>query len=245
MKYLNLDALRQIDGATFQNTKPFPWINPHGALYDEQFEKLRKTFPDVSLFTKSYGIERAYGQKPHDRWELFMRDGLPLSPEWKEFVEEIMSPEYRKELERIFGTTNFSVRYWWQRATTGASVSPHADSVKKLGTQIFYMNSSEDWQDAWGGKTIILDDEGKFPEHSAPELSSFSKKYEAQILGNRSLIFMRTAHAWHAVDELKAPEGAYRKLFTVILDRKPGLSARIAAYARKLFPALNAAKSEM
>ncbi len=227
MNYLDLEVLQNIQSEEFLNTKPFPWVNPKGSIRAEKFDLLRKSFPDISLFTKSYGVKRAHGQKPHDRWELLMREGIPLSPEWQEFTAEIRSGSYRKELERIFGTREFTVRYWWQLATTGASVSPHSDSAKKLGTQIFYFNSSEDWKEEWGGRTIILDDEGKFSDQSAPEIHAFPRKYEAQILDNRSLIFMRTPHAWHAVQELAAPEGAYRKLFTVILDCKPSVLRRI------------------
>lgn len=227
MKYLNLSALQAISTGAFKSTKPFPWANPRGALTVEGYLELIHTLPGVSLFEKSIGMERAYGQKPHDRYELKYREGLPLSPAWAEFLNELNSPEYHAEIARLFGTDRFTLRYQWQYSFAGCSVSPHCDSRNKVGTHIFYMNTAENWKDEWGGRTLILDDGGVFPPESAPALSEFKSQTAAEVFGNRSLLFERTDRSWHAVSELVSPEGAMRQIFTVVMDRTPSVTERI------------------
>lgn len=227
MKYIDYSVLKSIDGETFRKTKPFPWINPKRALTDEGFSVLQKTYPDLSLFEKTVGIERGYGQKPHDRYELKYKKGIPITKEWQDFLDEIFGKEYQNEIARIFGTKNFTTRCQWQCAYTGCSVSPHCDSPNKLGSQIFYMNTPNDWKEEWGGRTLVLDDNGQLDCNSAPELSEFTIAGASTIIPNRSFIFAKTKRSWHAVEELTCPQGTYRKLFTVVFDRKPSFVERV------------------
>lgn len=227
MKYLNLAPLQSITSEQFQAVAPFPWANPQGMLTEEGIKELIETLPDVSLFEQSFGMERAYGQKPHDRYELKYREGLPLSPAWSEFLKELSGPEYDREVARLFKSSQFTLRFQWQYSFNGCSVSPHCDSRKKLGTHIFYLNTPENWKDEWGGRTLILDDAGKFPPESAPLLSEFRGQIAAEVFCNRSLIFERTDRSWHAVSDLVSPPGAVRKIFTVIMERKPTFLDRI------------------
>lgn len=235
MKYIDYSVLKSIDGKEFRNTQPFPWINPQGALTEEGFSLLQKSYPDLALFTKTEGLERGYGQKPHDRYELKYKPGLPISKEWQEFLEEIYGDTYQAEVARIFGTKNFTTRCQWQCAYTGCSVSPHCDSPKKLGSQIFYMNTPSNWKDEWGGRTLVLDDDRKLDCNSAPDLSEFKVTAASTIIPNMSFIFAKTKHSWHAVEALQCPEGKYRKLFTVVFDKKPTLLEKIKNKAKLLF----------
>lgn len=235
MSFINYSVLGNISEKEFQNTKPFPWINPEGALTKEAFSKLEAALPDVALFEKSVGLKRAHGQKPHDRYELKYTKGVAVDPVWEEFIEEIFSPQYQNEIARIFGIKNFTTRCQWQYAYEGCSVSPHCDSPNKLGSQIFYMNTPKNWKEEWGGRTLVLDDGGKFSCDSAPDLSEFEIAGASIIIPNRSFIFGRNNHSWHAVEELVCPEGAYRKLFTVVFNRKPSFFQRFKNKLRALF----------
>ncbi len=236
MNYIDYGVLSAISGKIFRATKPFPWLNPQDALLPDAFSELQNSLPDIGLFKKTVGIERSYGQKPHDRYELKYDPALPLSPAWRSFIDEIFGEEYQRSIARIFGTNNFTTRCQWQYAYAGCSVSPHCDSPTKLGSQIFYMNTPDDWKDEWGGRTLVLDDEGTKDHRSAPDLSEFRVAAASEIIPNRSFIFMRTNHSWHAVEELTCPPGMYRKLFTVVFDRKPSLVAaakrRLASFVR-------------
>ena len=235
MKYLNLQPLNALSAQSFTATKPFPWTNPRGMLTEEGFKALMETLPDVSLFEKSFGMERAYGQKPHDRYELKYTENVPLSPAWSAFLSDLESPEYHAEIARLFGTDRFSLRFQWQYSFNGCSVSPHCDSPNKLGTHIFYMNTPENWKEEWGGQTLILDDGGKFDPASAPLLSEFRAQTAAEVFGNRSLLFLRTDRSWHAVSELVSPPEAMRKIFTVIMERTPTVLEKAARKLKSVF----------
>ena len=37
-------------------------------------------------------------------------------------------------------------------------------------------------------------------------------------MGNRSFLFVRQEKSWHGVKEIRCPEGAYRKVFIVVIN---------------------------
>ena len=92
MSYLDYARLDALDGEAFRNQKPYPWINPEGALTDAGYRELRDNLPDVSLFDGDFGISRAHGQQSHDRYVLEYRDGLDLPVPWQAFVDELQGP---------------------------------------------------------------------------------------------------------------------------------------------------------
>ena len=103
----------------------------------------------------------------------------------------------------------------WHYTPRGCSVSPHCDAYWKLGSHIFYFNQESDWQPAWGGATLVLDDGGALPYSSAPAFDDFAASQSVTPVGNRSMLFLRTDHSWHGVRSLACPEGAMRKVFII------------------------------
>jgi len=218
MQYLDFDKLEAIDPAEFHQASPYPWINPQGLLTDEGYTQLLDNMPDVSLFEKKFGYERIAGQKPHDRYSLEYAPDTPVPAPWKEFIAELCSDRYRNKLAQLFGARNINLRFHWHYTPNGCSVSPHTDSVREHGSQIFYFNSEDDWDTAWGGDTLVLDDGGKMEFESAPTLGDFKREIAADSLGNHSLIFERTRHSWHAVREIRCPEDRLRRVFIVVTN---------------------------
>ncbi len=238
MNFLNWELLERLDGDRFRSTQPFPWLNPCGALSEEGFQLLLESTPDLSLFTKSFNRARAHGQKSHDRYELVYRPDLPLSPAWTTFIAELKSRRYRRFLKGFFGHRLFDLSFHWQFATNGCSVSPHCDGYSKIGSQLFYFLSPKEWQPEWGGETLVLDSERKLSEFSAPELTEFKKSYATQFIGNYSLLFMKTAHSWHAVNEIQCPPDRIRKIFTVVISHpswKRKIQSRMAKFGLRKF----------
>lgn len=225
----NQTLLEKADPVGFRSTKPFPWWNPQGFLTGETFEGLVRTAPPLELFEASFGARRTYGQGSHDRYKLKYREGLPLSPEWHVFTRALAGPEYRTFIARMFGTRKFSLAFFWQYTPQGCSVSPHCDARRKLGSHLFYLTTSNNWKREWGGETILLDDKGRFSYQSAPALQEFSDVIPTDTMDNRSLLFMRTNHSWHAVRDLSQPEGIFRMLFTVVIRHKQSLPARLGS----------------
>lgn len=218
MRYLDIEKLEAIDATEFRNTRPYPWINPQGLLTDEGFELLLDNMPDVSLFEKKFGYERIAGQKPHDRYSLEYAPDTPVPTPWKEFIQELCGDRYRNKLAELFGARKINMRFHWHYTPNGCSVSPHTDSVREHGSQIFYFNSEKDWDPAWGGDTLVLDDGGRMEFESAPTLEDFKNEIAAESLGNHSLIFERTRHSWHAVREITCPQDRLRRVFIVVTN---------------------------
>jgi len=216
--YLNFDLLESIDVESFRATSPYPWINPEGALTDDGYRRLLATMPKVENMHAFFNVQRKHGQQPHDRYVLEYGPRAVLSPEWTEFIGELRSPRYMRFLRGMFGRGRLWLNFHWHYTPASASVSPHCDSMRKLGSHIFYFNNEQDWDPAWGGETVILDDEGRFPTKSAPKWEDFQRSWTGNAIGNRSLLFARRGNSWHGVREIKSPEGKYRRVFIVVVN---------------------------
>lgn len=144
---------------------------------------------------------------------------LPDLPEpWQAFIEEIRASQcYQAFVERAFGAQAMTVRFAWHVGFEGSEVSPHRDTDKKLGTHIFYFNTSEDWSPEWGGSILVLGD--KKVKQKNPDIADFGTVTDVDIRDNRSFLFKNTAEAWHGVEALRCPPQRYRRLFNVIFER--------------------------
>jgi len=223
MSYLDFDRLDAIDTRAFQAQKPFPFANPGGLLHQAAYQRLLDTLPDVALFDEDFGRPRKFGQECHDRYNLEYREGVDVSTPWRDFIAELRGDRYRAFVARLFGQRRFQLRFHWHYAPTGCWVSPHCDSQRKLGSHLFYLNSSQAWDPAWGGQTVALDDGGLFSHDSGPAVGDFEGSVEAKCLDNRSFIFRRTPHSWHYVKKIQCPEGLLRKVFIVVVDDRRAL----------------------
>lgn len=223
MKYLNTEFIESIDAEAFRTTRPYPWLNPRGFLTDSGFAELAANMPDLSLFDSFFGKQRKYGQQSHDRYVLEYTDGLDIPACWQSLVDELRSDTYRDMVADLLGRGHFKIRFHWHYTPRGCSVSPHCDSRGKLGSQIFYMNTREDWDPAWGGETVILDDGGRFGLESSPKFEEFDQQFAAETMDNRCIIFGQQGNSWHGVREITCPEDALRKVFIVVYeDYRPG-----------------------
>lgn len=218
MTYIDFEKMAGIDWKAFRRQRPFPWVNPQGFLTDSGFQALVAQMPDLDLFTPFFEKERKHGQKSHDRYVLEYDDAIRLPAPWQAFIEELKSKDYRRFVRRLLGRRHVSIRFHWHYTPAGCVVSPHCDAAGKLGTQIFYFNTREDWDPSWGGSTVILDDHGRFDPESSPEFDEFEQVAEAETLDNRSLIFGRRGNSWHGVREVRCPEGALRRVFIVVFE---------------------------
>jgi len=218
MRYLDPARLEAIDEDAFRAADPFPWTNPAGLLTDEGFAELRASLPDPDLFERRFGESRKHGQASHDRLNLEYHEELPVARAWHDFVGELRSEAYRGLLARLLGTGRFTLRFHWHYTPRGAAVSPHCDARRKLASHIFYLNTEDDWDPAWGGETLILDDRGRHPPGSAPDFDDFERVLPSRALGNHSLLFASRGQSWHGVRAIDCPEGALRRIFIVVVD---------------------------
>jgi len=221
MQYLSLDAIEGASADIFQNQKPYPWMNIHGTLTQDGFERLHETLPNISQFERKVGVKRAYGQGPHDRAILHFRPGMELPDAWKEFLAELQGETYQSFLRRMLDLPphkRIIMTMEWYYAWQACSVSPHCDARRKLATHIFYFSTEAEWETRWGGQILILDDEGRFRAHSAPAFDDFRVAAALDPRGNASLFFQRTEHSWHGVRPLQSPADTLRRLFIVTIN---------------------------
>lgn len=219
MKYIDENKLKTLTAKEFQHAYPFPWINPQGFLTQEGFETLQTTLPELELFENRFGTQRSFGQKGHDRYSLEYDENLDVAPQWHEFVKELKSSAYTSWAKKLLGSWAMKLTFHWHYTPQGCSVSPHCDSRAKLGSQIFYFNTEQDWKPEWGGETLVLDDKHQLDFKSSPSFDDFEQEFSAETVGNRSLVFKRTNHAWHGVKALNCPEEHFRKVFIVVYEK--------------------------
>ena len=129
MNYLNFDLLEAQDAKAFQETSPYPYLNPEGALTPEGYQRLIDTLPDTSVMHPFFNVQRKHGQAPHDRWVLEYTKKAVLSDDWKAFIGELRSARYMRWVKKMFGRGNLWLNFHWHYAPASASVSPPRPSA--------------------------------------------------------------------------------------------------------------------
>ena len=218
MKYLDIEKLRSLSCEEFLSIKPYPYYNAHGVLTEPGFQDLLHNMPPLESFGEIFGKERRAGQMPHDRYSLEYTPDTKVPAPWEEFLGELCSDDYRREITRLLGAKKVEFRFHWHYTPTGCDVSPHCDARREHGSHLFYFNSQEDWDPQWGGSTLVLDDGGRLSSDSAPSLEEFDGIHEVESIGNYSALMLRTDHAWHAVRPIECPEDRLRRIFIVVVN---------------------------
>lgn len=213
--FIDTAGLARIDGPAIRAALPYPHAELEALLTPAGYALLQAHLPPPASFAKVFGRRRRHGQQSHDRYVLQHRPSASLPAPWRRFIRELEGPSYRRFVAALLGHDDFLLHFHWHYTPRGCSVSPHCDAPWKLGSHIFYLNTAEDWDLRWGGETVILGDERRFPAESAPAFEDFSLHCPSTPMGNRSLVFLRTENSWHGVRALQCPEGALRKVFIV------------------------------
>ncbi len=219
MNYLNLTLLGSLNGDDFQSQHPFPGMNPEGVLTDSGHRRLLDTLPDVSMFKKSFGYQGKHGQQSHDRYVLEYSDGLPVAGSWQEFIAGLGGEAYHDFVCRMLGIRRFDLNCHWHYASSGCSVSPHLDSARKYGSQVFYFNTVQDREPGWGGQTVVLSDKLHKRRSPNPAFADLESVATSQTIGNFSLLFVSGPHSGHGVRALNCPADRMRKVFIVVINR--------------------------
>jgi len=217
VKYIDIEKLRALGTDEFMAVKPYPFCN-EPFLTQSGFADLLDNMPSLDMFDAIMQKERRAGQAPHDRYSLEYTPNMPVPKPWQEFISELCSDAYRSEVERLLGARKVEFRFHWHYTPSGADVSPHCDARREHGSHLFYFNSSDDWEPAWGGSTLALDDGGRLDYNSAPAYEDFDDIIEFDSMDNSSALMLRTDHSWHAVRPIECPEGKLRRVFIVVIN---------------------------
>ena len=232
MEFLKQESLEVLQKEAFWKRQPCPWFVHDNLISAEGYSRLRETFPVEDMFEQHRDLPRPHKQRPHNRLYLAYKksiyhdDILPLngvldenqiSPEWSYFIQELNSSFYSDWACSIFHRKKISIRFAWHMGIRGSEVSPHVDSDSKIATHIFYFNDRDDWEEDWGGETLLLCK--KKGKHLNPEFEDFEEVISTcPCIGNRALLFMNGVEAWHGVRKLDCPQEARRRIFTVVFE---------------------------
>ncbi len=225
MSFLEYDVLEKIDEQIFQQTEPYPHLDIQCPIKPGAYQLLRESFPEIKHYRASFNEDRLYGQQPHDRYILEFnvikkRQSNVLSKPWQAFIRELQGKAHKRYLARMFGVSPYrlSLGFYWHQTAQAGSVSPHCDSCYKIGSTIFYFNTEDEWDQTWGGQTLVLDDHGKLSPRSAPSFEEFDTVMESKCTGNRAFMFERTHRSWHGVRSILPPDNVYRKIFLMSIN---------------------------
>jgi hypothetical protein len=241
--FLDEAVLEALSVEEFQSRQPFPWLNVARLLRPDAFSTLVRDYPPLSLFFWDEGRPGQHYQRSQDRWFLeYMpqeraRPGVArtedLPDSWNAFIEELQtSAPYQAFVGRCLGRDEFVVRYNWHVGVTGSEVCPHLDKDSKVGTHIFYLNTTEDWDPAWGGATIVLGD--RDPSVSKSDWEHFGTATTVKSLGNYSFFFKNGPQSWHGAPPLACPVGRHRRLFNVVFEHHPNSGREPPPLIRRL-----------
>jgi hypothetical protein len=229
MGFIDDEHLNTFPVNDFQQRTPFPWMEFSQFLTPAGFNALHRSFPSLEIFEKHSNLARPYDQRPHNRYYLayerstYSNHGRgivgrkDLSHEWASFINELeTNVSYHKLIQSLFEVSSFKIRFAWHIGVTNSEVSPHVDTTKKVGTQLLYFNTDQDWKPDWGGSTLVLG--GKRSESMSPDFADFASAIPIETIGNRSFVFKNSPNAWHGMKTLKCPEGSYRRIFNIIFE---------------------------
>ena len=150
------------------NTEFCPHANFVDFIQPKYYRGLLKHFPSDDLFKDEFPEERKHGQRPHCRrffcigetqgskyFDDYLLEPNKLPPIWQNFIMTIYnSGQYKSFIRRALDCKDFKFRFDFHRTRGGLDVSPHIDSLGKIGSHLFYFMPDE-WTDLSGGKTIF------------------------------------------------------------------------------------------
>lgn len=163
---------------------PYPLCVVHGALDEDFYRDLCRTYPDRALFEYMPQLGNKYSLR---RSHKAYHDFLAATPPWKRFYDEVMKPEFIERtlaefkahnldldlrryvivsgkpskkvgvLNRIRRRKELNARFEFSMmGSEGGNIRPHTDSGNKLITFVLTIVQPGEWNRAWGGGTDVV-----------------------------------------------------------------------------------------
>ena len=208
------------------NTEFCPHANFVDFIQPKYYRGLLRHFPTDDLFKDEFPEERKHGQRPHCRrffcigetqgskyFDDYLLEPNKLPPIWQNFIMTIYnSGQYKSFIRRALDCKDFKFRFDFHRTRGGLDVSPHIDSLGKIGSHLFYFMPDE-WTDLSGGKTIFY--LCKKVNKMNPEPKDFKKSVTTSVIGNRSCLFKNVEDGWHGVTQVNSL--VHRQICNVVI----------------------------
>ena len=208
------------------NTDFCPHANFVDFVWPNVYERMLKDFPKNELFKDEIPKDRKHGQRPHCRrffcigetkgskyFDEYKVEIEQLPSIWYQFCTNILkNKDYHKFICKALNVKTFKIRFDFHRTEGGLDVSPHIDSIGKIGSHLFYF-MPKDWTDEMGGKTIFY--RGRKVSRMNPEPEEFEDSVTTNVIGNRSCLFKNAEEGWHGVTQVNS--NVHRQICNVVL----------------------------
>ena len=106
---------------------------------------------------------------------------------------------------------------------TGGNILPHTDHPKKVITMVIPMLRDSEWQDAWGGGTVMV-----WPKDTSKTFNRMNHylgfddvepRRTFPFEPNQCLVFIKTHNSWHAVWPMTGDDPkTLRKTLTINIE---------------------------
>ena len=126
-----------------------------------------------------------------------------LAPQWKAFVDDLLSPGYRRAMSDLVGRDlmGMAMEANLFHYGPGTWMGPHVDLATKIITHVFYFNDG--WNDEGGGLAVLRSSD-----------MNDRADYIAPLVGN-SVVLVRSDDSWHAVTPITKESPTSRRSLTV------------------------------
>jgi SM-20-related protein len=179
--------------------KPFPWFLTKALFDADVARELCHSFPTTGLECTMARGSNFWARNLVTRGQTDP-SARSLSEVWHQLANLLTSTEYREAIEsltkrRLSGLSVYATLCKYSPASHNM---PHTDRDIRVISQLIYFN--ELWLPDWGGDLLLLnsDDPEDIANRVHPELNS-------------SVIFVRSANSWHAVDPITIGVEAERR----------------------------------
>lgn len=206
-----LDKLNplDVDGLTkaFRAAEPFPHLVLESFLEPAFARAVAASYPDFESATQ-VGHQFA---KVNERRKVQVCDSKLFPPAVKQLADIVNGPEFVAMLSRITGIPNLLADDSFggggiHETAAGGWLDVHVDFNyfeprqwhRRLNLLVFL---NEEWPEAWGGELELWDADVKRCHRSVLPLL------------NRAVVFETSQISYHGVQQIRCPDGVYRKSF--------------------------------
>lgn len=200
---LDVEALK----ATFRNAQPFPFVAIDNFLEPEAALEVARSYPSYAQAARQGDQFKALNEKQ----KVQIVDAAKFPDPVARLAEALSSEKFRDTLSEISGIQSLR----WDNTFAGGGMhltsrsgrlDVHIDfnrlessgEYRRLNILVFL---NEEWDDAWGGRLELWDQDVKRCHHSfAPVL-------------NRCVVFATSEHSFHGVTQVVCPPGKTRRSF--------------------------------
>lgn len=188
----------------------------------ELYAELLRQFPDESLFAEmGAGYNKlSLSERNNSKTYACFCEAIPC---WRDFRAYIKSDAFMQNVFLAMKTTArgpFKARFEFSSMlANGGYIAAHRDTAAKVFTLVVPIVAEGQWDQSWGGGTVILKAKHDDLQDYGADWSLFDIVRTLEFGPNQAAMFMKTADSWHGVMPMTGPQEVYRRSLTINIER--------------------------